>query len=45
MCIFSSAKYVCSYDGLKFKTVALLLAHVKAKHTGQWIPINNIKWT
>jgi len=45
MCNFNSTgKYVCSYEGLKFKTMALLLAHVKKVHTGQWIKISGIKW-
>jgi|GEM_PF-1694661 hypothetical protein len=44
MCIFSSAKYVCSYDGLKFKTMDLLLAHVKKVHTAKFLSIK-VNWT
>jgi len=44
MCILSPGKYVCSYEGLKFKTMDLLLAHVKKVHTGKFLPIK-INWT
>jgi hypothetical protein len=43
MCNLGSTKYPCSYEGLKFKTMALLLAHVKKVHTGKFLPIK-VTW-